>query len=59
MASCYHSGTATTNTAHNGGYSSRYNATAGFHMIPQTQVSLGYIEQNPGWSDATATYQGW
>ncbi len=56
---CYHSGTATTNTAHNGGYSSRYNATAGFHMIPQTQVSLGYIEQNEGWTAADATYQGW
>ncbi len=47
------------NTEHNGGYSSRYEATAGFHMIPQTQVSLGYIQQNEGWSDATATYGGW
>ncbi len=48
-----------TNTAHNGGYAARYNATAGFFKIPESQVSLGYIEQNEGWTDATAEYQGW
>ncbi len=56
---CYYCGTPTTNTAHNGGYASRYNATAGFLMIPQTQISLGYIDQNAGWSDATSVYGGY
>ncbi|MCD8289843.1 MAG: RagB/SusD family nutrient uptake outer membrane protein [Prevotella sp.] len=49
----------TTNTTHNGGYSSRYNATAGFQSIPYTQISLGYIQQNDGWTGAEAMYGGW
>ncbi len=56
---CYYCGDAITNTAHNGGYAQRYNETAGFFMIPQTQISLGYIEQNAGWIDANAIYQGY
>src|SRR5699024_3706179 len=38
--SIYTSGTATKNTAHNGGYAARYNATAGFQKIPENQVTL-------------------
>ncbi len=52
-------GAATTNTAHNGGYAARYNATAGFQKIPETQISLGYITQNEGWTSADSEYAGW
>lgn len=55
----YVAGEATTNTAHNGGYASRYNATAGFQKIPESQVSLGYISQNEGWTGSEAEYAGW
>lgn len=56
---CYVGGTATKNTAHNGGYAARYNATAGFHKMPESQVSLGVVEQNPGWTDNTSEYSQW
>lgn len=49
------------NTAHNGGYAARYNATAGFFKIPESQISLsnGGLKQNAGWTDASAEYTGW
>ncbi len=53
------SGVASTNTAHNGGYAARYNATAGFQKIPEKQISLGYINQNEGWTGSDSEYQGW
>lgn len=57
----YTAGTPSTNTAHNGGYTTRYNATAGFQKIPETQISLcnGQLEQNAGWTDASSEYSGW
>jgi hypothetical protein len=57
----YTNGAAKRNVAQNGGYSSRYNATAGFQKIPENQVLLneGRVEQNAGYSDASAEYNGW
>ena len=54
-------GNETTNTAQNGGYSARYNATAGFFKIPETQVTLlnGAIQQNVGYDKADSEYNGW
>ncbi len=55
----YYCGSAATNTAHNGGYVARYNATAGFQKMPETQIALGTVVQNDGWSSADAEYTGW
>ena len=57
----YYLGNAERNTPHNGGYSARYNATAGFFKIPETEISLsnGGLTQNPGWTDASSEYGGW
>lgn len=57
----HNSGNETTNKAQNGGYAARYNATAGFFKIPETQVTLleGAVEQNAGYSDASGDYNGW
>lgn len=55
----YYCGASGKNEAHNGGYSARYNATAGFQKMPDDQVSLGTVKQNEGWTDATSEYQGW
>ena len=54
----YYCGKEGKNTAHNGGYAARYNATAGFFKMPENQISLGSVEQNPGW-DNSSEYQGW
>ena len=54
----YYCGKAETNTAHNGGYATRYNATAGFQKIPETQLNHG-LAQNPGWTGSDSEYQGW
>ncbi|MCQ2268940.1 MAG: RagB/SusD family nutrient uptake outer membrane protein [Bacteroidaceae bacterium] len=54
----YIAGTPTKNTAHNGGYAARYNATAGFAKMPETQVALGLVQQNPGWENGS-DYGGW
>ena len=54
----YYCGKEAKNTAHNGGYAARYNATAGFFKMPENQISLGSVEQNPGW-DNSSEYQGW
>ena len=55
----YYCGNPGTNSAHNGGYVARYNATAGFQKMPETQIALGTVKQNDGWTDATSEYGGW
>lgn len=55
----YYCGQPDTNTPHNGGYTARYNATAGFQKMPETQVALGTVKQNEGWTGADSEYQGW
>lgn len=57
----YYLGNPSTNTAHNGGYAARYNATAGFFKIPETEISLanGGLTQNEGWTDASSEYGTW
>ena len=55
----YYCGSASTNTAHNGGYTARYDATAGFQKMPETQIVLGTVKQNDGWTDASSEYGGW
>ena len=57
----YYLGNPSTNTAHNGGYAARYNATAGFFKIPETEISLanGGLTQNDGWTDASSEYGTW
>ncbi len=47
------------NTPHNGGYAVRYNATAGFQKMPESQVAIGSVVQNEGWTDASSEYTGW
>ena len=55
----YYCGSPATNDAHNGGYAARYNATAGFQKMPETQIALGTVKQNDGWNDASSEYNGW
>ena len=55
----YYCGRPETNDAHNGGYSARYKATAGFQKMPESQVSLGSVKQNDGWGAADGEYTGW
>lgn len=57
----YYCGSSAKNEAasHNGGYSIRYNATAGFQKMPDTQVALGTVVQNEGWTAADSEYGGW
>lgn len=55
----YYCGSPDVNSAHNGGYVARYNATAGFQKMPETQVALGTVKQNDGWTDASSEYNGW
>ncbi len=55
----YYCGNAEKNTPHNGGYATRYNATAGFQKMPESQVAIGSVEQNAGWTGADSEYQGW
>lgn len=57
----YYCGSPAKNEAasHNGGYSVRYNATAGFQKMPDTQVALGTVVQNEGWTAADSEYGGW
>ncbi len=47
-------GVETTMQAYAGGYTSRYNATNGFWMIPTSEITIseGVLVQNPGWSSA-------
>lgn len=55
----YYCGEASKNKAQNGGYVTRYNATAGFQKMPESQVSLGTVVQNQGWTGSDSEYQGW
>ena len=55
----YSRGIPDTNKAHNGGYKTRYNATAGFQKMPENQVLQGRVAQNEGWTSADSEYQGW
>jgi hypothetical protein len=55
----YYCGNPDKNTAHNGGYAARYNATAGFQKMPDDAISQGIVAQNPGWTDASSEYNGW
>lgn len=55
----YWRGRPDTNKAHNGGYAARYNATAGFQKMPETQISMGTVVQNAGWTDAQSEYASW
>lgn len=57
----YYCGSPAKNEAanHNGGYSTRYKATAGFQKMPDTQVALGTVVQNEGWTAADSEYGGW
>jgi hypothetical protein len=55
----YYCGAPDKNTGHNGGYEARFKATAGFQKMPESQVSLGSVTQNEGWTDQTSEYQGW
>jgi len=55
----YYCGQPDTNTPHNGGYTTRYNATAGFQKMPETQIAMGTVKQNEGWTGADSEYQGW
>ncbi|MGN0226133.1 MAG: RagB/SusD family nutrient uptake outer membrane protein, partial [Prevotella sp.] len=57
----YYCGSPAKNEAanHNGGYSTRYKATAGFQKMPDTQVALGTVVQNDGWTAADSEYGGW
>lgn len=52
-------GVASTNKKQGPGYTARYNATAGFAKMPETQVDLGVAKQNPGWDDNNSNYGGW
>lgn len=58
-AAVYFCGKAAKNTAHNGGYTARYNATAGFQKMPDDEISIGSVVQNEGWTDASSEYTGW
>lgn len=55
----YFRGKPDTNKKHNGGYGARYKATAGFFKMPDTQISMGAVEQNAGWTGSDSEYQGW
>lgn len=55
----YYCGNPDKNTAHNGGYAARYNATAGFQKMPENEVSIGSVVQNEGWTGSDAEYTGW
>lgn len=55
----YYCGEPDKNTAHNGGYAARFKATAGFQKMPDSQVKVGSVMQNEGWTGHDSEYQGW
>lgn len=55
----YYCGNPGKNKAQNGGYVARYKATAGFQKMPESQIAIGTVVQNEGWTGADAEYQGW
>lgn len=54
----YTDGTEDTNVS---GYGARYEETAGFQKIPETEItnSNNQMTQNPGFTDANSNYTGW
>lgn len=57
----YTNGQEDSNKAHGGGYATRYNATAGFFKIPESEVDMsnGSIAQNAGWEGSDSQYNRW
>ena len=55
----YYCGIPSTNKKQGPGYTARYNATAGFAKMPETQIANGTVQQNPGWDDNNSNYGGW
>lgn len=55
----YYCGEKGENFAHNGGYVARYKATAGFQKMPESQVQIGSVKQNAGWTSSDSEYTGW
>ena len=57
----YTNGQEDSNKAHGGGYATRYNATAGFFKIPESEVDMsnGSITQNAGWEGSDSQYNRW
>lgn len=57
----YTNGQEDANKAHGGGYAARYNATAGFFKIPESEVDMsnGSIAQNAGWESSDSQYNRW
>ncbi len=55
----YYCGKTDKNAAHNGGYTARYNATAGFQKMPDNAISIGNAVQNAGWTGSDSEYAGW
>ena len=47
------------NKPQNGGYAARYKATAGFQKMPESQIAIGTVVQNEGWTGADSEYQRW
>ncbi len=52
-------GIPSTNKKQGPGYKARYEATAGFAKMPETQIENGTVKQNPGWDDNNSNYGGW
>ena len=55
----YYCGTPGKNKPQNGGYAARYKATAGFQKMPESEIAIGTVVQNEGWTGADSEYQGW
>ena len=55
----FHRGKPEVNSPHNGGYEARYNATAGFQKMPASQIAIGTVVQNEGWTGSESEYGGW
>lgn len=59
---CIRNGAASTNNASDqlGGYTKRYNATAGFFKIPESEIDISQVlKQNPGFEGNDGQYTGW
>ncbi|MDY6241821.1 MAG: RagB/SusD family nutrient uptake outer membrane protein [Prevotella sp.] len=55
----FYCGTPGKNKPQNGGYAARYKATAGFQKMPESEIAIGTVVQNEGWTGADSEYQGW
>ena len=59
---CIYDGMTSTNKASQqiGGYTARYNATAGFFKIPESEIDISQVlVQNPGFDGNNGQYSGW